>query len=310
MTLHFETSYEELLNQLHDGVYIVDRERRIRFWNCAAERITGYSQKQVQGQSCMHNILMHVDDSGTSLCQGYCPLAKTLQDGIQREAHVYLHHAGGHRVPVVIRVTPFIEDGQITGAAEVFIQDVSLLTALERIHELEKEALIDPLTEIGNRRFTHLRLESSLAEWQRRQVPFGVLFVDIDHFKKINDQYGHLTGDRVLKMVAATLSGNLRINDFAGRWGGEEFVLVAANVQRSELRNLAERLRMLVESSYLVLERDNSNGQPPPILRVTVSIGAALVQPGDTLQSLIDRADEMMYASKRQGRNRVTIAPE
>jgi diguanylate cyclase (GGDEF)-like protein/PAS domain S-box-containing protein len=306
MNLKIDGVYEDVFNQLRDGVYFVDKRRKITFWNRAAERISGYSKTRVAGFSCRDNILMHVTGAGESLCWGECPLAKTIQDGAQREAHVYLHHADGHRVPVMVRVTPVFEDGVITGAVEIFTEDINLAAALTRIETLEKESMLDPLTEIGNRRYTSLVLEANLREWQNRNASFGILFVDVDHFKAINDAYGHETGDRVIKMVTATLSSNLRVNDFAGRWGGEEFIVLVAGSDSESLKGLAERLRILVEHSYLTLSEQDSTGHSN--LGVTVSIGGTIVRAGDTLETLVERADNLMYQSKRDGRNRVIVA--
>ena len=98
--------YRSILESIGDGVYFVDRDRRISYWSQGAERITGYADDRVLGNSCADGLLMHVDDNGTSLCHDGCPLAATLADGQAREAQVYLHHCGGYRVPILLRTTP------------------------------------------------------------------------------------------------------------------------------------------------------------------------------------------------------------
>ena len=129
--------------------------------------------------------------------------------------------------------------------------------------------------------------------------PFGVLFVDVDHFKQVNDIYGHGVGDEVLKMIALSLTAGLRPFDMLGRWGGEDFLAVGANVRADDLAGMAERCRVLVESSEM-----RAGGQT---IRPTVSIGATLGLPGDTVESLVKRSDELMYQSKLAGRNRLTV---
>ena len=101
-----ETFYEEILNSLQDGIYYLDRDRTITYWNRGAEQITGYFADQVIGKSCRNNILNHVNEQGLVLCDNHCPMAATMQDGRPREIYVYLHHAEGHRVPVQICSTP------------------------------------------------------------------------------------------------------------------------------------------------------------------------------------------------------------
>ena len=95
--------YQGLLDQISDGVYFVTLDRRITYWNGGAERITGYAADEVLGRSCSEGILRHVDDAGRQLCLDGCPLAAVMKDGKPREAHVYLHHKDGHRVPVTVR---------------------------------------------------------------------------------------------------------------------------------------------------------------------------------------------------------------
>ncbi len=219
--------FKKLLDEFHDGVYFVDRERRITYWNRGAERITGYAASEVVGKRCMDNILIHVDAEGVSLCNGHCPLVFTLSDGAPRYAEVFLHHKEGFRVPVSVRVTP-IRDGQgaVTGAVEVFSDNVPQAALLERITQFERLAYIDPLTEVANRRYTEIVLSARHEELRRYDWPFGILFVDIDLFKAVNDRYGHAKGDDVLRMVAKTLVNSVRSFDVVGRWGGEEFLLV------------------------------------------------------------------------------------
>ena len=292
--------YESLLDNLYDAVYYVDQDRRITYWNRSAEGLTGYRRAEVLGRFCQDNILRHINEEGESLCEGQCPLAKTLKDGKAREIGVYLHHKDGHRVPVSLRIAPILDtDNDIIGAVEIF-SDNSFGKALERrVEELQKLALLDPLTSLGNRRYIEMNLRTKLDEMRRYQMPFGVLFMDIDRFKNINDTYGHDIGDEVLTMIGKTLSSNLRPSDMLGRWGGEEFVAIVANINKDELKDIANRCRVLVEQSSLSV-----NGEK---VRATISIGVTLCQPADSLDALMRRADHLMYQSKASGRNRVTF---
>ncbi len=292
--------YREILENLHDGLYFVDTRRRITFWNKGAERITGYSAAEVVGSSCADGILNHVDAQGVELCGGPCPLRATIADGGAREAEVYLHHKQGHRLPVWVRAAPLRDDaGRITGGIEVFT-DLSPRLALQaQVEELKKLALVDPLTGLPNRRHLEACVHARLAELRRSGVGFGLLFIDIDHFKSFNDDHGHDVGDRVLKIVADTLSLSVRPFDTVCRWGGEEFAGVFPHADAPMLHGIAERLRELVAQSRV---EAGSGG-----LSVTVSMGGTLGLPADTIATLVKRADELMYASKNTGRNRVTV---
>lgn len=292
--------YRDILDHLYDGVYFVDENRTITYWNKGAERITGHAAESVVGYRCADGVLRHVDDAGRRLCGRRCPLLRTMHDGAPREDHVFLHHADGHRIPVLVRAAPMYgENGEIVGAVETFSDNSSLVNALKRIHELDDAACRDPLTNVGNRRYADLKLESSLAEFRGHGLHHGVLFVDIDKFKAVNDVFGHMAGDKVLTAVGRTMQANLRTTDFVARWGGEEFIAIVFNVDQARLAALAENIRVLVSRSTVPVDEAEIN--------VTVSIGATLMRDDDDRESLIARADALMYRSKQEGRDRVTV---
>lgn len=292
--------YKSLLDNLYDGVYFLDRDRRIVYWNKGAERITGYSGDEVLGHCCRYNILMHMDRDGVSLCKDSCPAARTMDDGNPAEAEVFLHHKDGHRVPVRVRVSPIRDaGGAIVGAVEVFSDNSEKLASMSLIQDLEEKAFQDTLTGLPNRRFLEKFICSRLDEMSRYGWEFGLIFLDIDRFKIINDSYGHDVGDEVLRMVARTLTHCSRSFDTVGRWGGEEFVVVVVNVDMEKLQRIAERYRTMIEGSDLTAQEYS--------LKITVSLGGTLARGNDTLLSLIKRADGLMYRSKQSGRNLLTM---
>lgn len=294
--------YQVLLDSLYDGVYFADKNRTITYWNHGAENITGYKASEVIGRLCRDNLLNHCTENGHELCLNACPLTRCMETGHQQQAEVYLHHADGHRVPVLVRTSPiYDESGAIIGAVEIFSDNSKLFKARNRIRKLQETNLTDALTGIGNRRLAENKLSSALLDYQQNCQHFGVALLDIDHFKAVNDHFGHEVGDRVLRMVSNTIKANIRQNDTATRWGGEEFVLIFDDMDAESLSAATEKLRMLIERSRL----DLPDGQR---INVTVSIGASLIQPDDTAESIVKRADTLMYASKENGRNRVTYA--
>jgi diguanylate cyclase (GGDEF)-like protein/PAS domain S-box-containing protein len=290
-----DSFYKTLLDSMHDGVYFVDKDRRITYWNKGAERITGFARAEVIGKRCLDNILMHSDKDGNLLCLSLCPLAASIKDRVQRSADVYLRHKDGHRVPVTVRVSPIVDAQDVLiGGVEIFTDTTPAAIAFARMAELEKLAYIDPLTGLANRRFAEITLEARLEELQRYGWRFGVIFIDIDHFKVVNDRFGHDTGDEVLKTVAKTLQNSIRSFDLVSRWGGEEYLALIANIEGDELIATANRCRALVEQSSI---------PGKPSLRVTISLGATLALENDSVTSLVKRADQLMYQSKAAGRN-------
>ena len=293
-------SYSRLVDNLNDGLYIVDGDRIIQYWNKAAERISGHTAADLIGKPCSDNVLTHVDGDGNSLCIGMCPLLMTMTDGEAREGEVFLTHKDGHRVPVSFRTSTLTnESGNVIGGVELFT-DISSLKSIElRIKELEAMALLDGLTKLANRNYIEKEILVRFEEKKRLGIPFGILFMDIDRFKRINDTYGHDIGDLVLKLVADTLLKNIRPFDVIGRWGGEEFIGIIRNISRRQLEDLGNRLRMLVHAACLKTENDKLN--------VSISIGATSVHDNDSIDTLMKRADALLYESKRAGRNRLTM---
>jgi diguanylate cyclase (GGDEF)-like protein/PAS domain S-box-containing protein len=292
--------YKKLMDSLYDGVFFVDRERKITCWNKGAERLTGYTRQEAVGRSCSNSFLSHVDDHGNYLCQSGCPLAFVLDDGEFREADLYLHHRDGHRVPVSVRTAPIIgKDGRIAGAVEIFSDNTSHVAAKRRIDELEQLALLDPLTRIGNRRYVEMTLEAKLVETLRYDAQIAVMFMDIDDFKHVNDTYGHDVGDEVLKVMARTMNAVIRPTDILGRWGGEEFVAAASNIDKETAIAIGERFRTLVEGSSVPIEDER--------IRFTISVGVTIARERDNLSSVIQRADHIMYEAKKAGKNRVSV---
>lgn len=292
--------YKRILDNLYDGVYLVDPDRRITYWNSGAERITGYRPDEAVGRRCQDNFLVHLDDRGNSLCLNGCPLSSTMANGEPQESEVYLQHKDGYRVPISVRASPIRDEtGRVVGGVEVFSDNSRIAAMTDLNKELRQLSLLDPLTEVGNRRFLEHQLMARLNEHDRYGWRVGVLFVDVDHFKEINDRNDHIVGDRVIRMVARTLANGIRSFDIVGRWGGDEFVVLIVNVDEEQLHTLSEKLRRLIENSGFTEGEET--------IRITVSVGGVLATAGENPEAVIRRADRLMLASKTAGRNRVTI---
>jgi diguanylate cyclase (GGDEF)-like protein len=189
--------------------------------------------------------------------------------------------------------------GRVVGAVEVFSDNSRVAAMTDLNKELQQLSLLDHSTEVGNRRFLEQQLMARLDEQDRYGWRIGVLFVDVDNLKEINDRNDHIVGDRVIRMVARTLVNGIRSFDIVGRWGGDEFVVLIVNVDEEQLHTISEKLRRLIENSGFT-----EGGET---IRVTVSVGGVLAAAGENPEGVIRRADRLMLASKTAGRNRVTI---
>jgi two-component system cell cycle response regulator len=164
-------------------------------------------------------------------------------------------------------------------------------------------AITDQLTGLHNRRYMSSHLDTLIESAKKSEKPIAFLIMDIDHFKSVNDTYGHDVGDEVLREFANRISTNIRGIDLACRYGGEEFVVVMPDTDIQLALSVAERLRGSIEKATFPISR------PPQQLAITVSIGMAGSEgPTDTAQALLHRADRALYRAKREGRNRVVAA--
>ncbi|KAB0508711.1 MULTISPECIES: GGDEF domain-containing protein [Pseudomonas] len=163
-----------------------------------------------------------------------------------------------------------------------------------------QSALRDPLTDTGNRIAMDQTLEREIEMSRRHSQPLSLLMLDIDHFKHINDTYGHSAGDEVLKAVAASIKNQLRNVDMVFRFGGEEFLILLSNTSREAAAMVGERLRFAAQAQDYEAEGK--------MIELTVSIGCSTLLPGESAESLLRRADSALYVAKRAGRNRLAMA--
>lgn len=166
--------------------------------------------------------------------------------------------------------------------------------------QLQELSFIDPLTSLFNRRFLMENLSKLFSQGFRYNIPLSLIMIDLDHFKKINDTFGHLIGDQFLKELGLLLKNSMRQSDFAARFGGEEFILVLPFTSLNGAMILSERIRKQVQTLSL----------PQLPKSITISIGIAMLREGDTPQKLINRADQALYTAKANGRNQVVSEKE
>jgi diguanylate cyclase (GGDEF)-like protein len=183
----------------------------------------------------------------------------------------------------------------ITEALGVVVKSLFL------VEETQLLALTDGLTGLYNRRHASKRLEEEIARARRNNTGLCVAMCDVDHFKAINDEFGHSAGDHVLQQIASSLTEYVRRNDIVSRWGGEEFLVIFSEIKLTAARIVAERLRGRLASAPQVEDGPE---------RISVSIGLAMLRQGVTAEALIEQADQALYRAKARGRNRVEVAGE
>jgi diguanylate cyclase len=203
-------------------------------------------------------------------------------------------------VETLVQSTREMEDTNhaLEGRLRASKQEINQLQ--ENLEAVRSESLTDPLTTLANRKFFDQILEQAIKDASAAGEPLSLMLTDIDHFKKFNDTFGHLTGDQVLRLVAIAVKQNVKGQDLAARYGGEEFAIVLPNTALRPALAVADHIRRAVMTKELM---KRSTGEH--LGRVTISVGVATLHNGETAQSMIERADACLYAAKRSGRNKV-----
>ncbi|WP_244511105.1 diguanylate cyclase [Vreelandella arcis] len=224
-----------------------------------------------------------------------------VKAGRQGEAECKLVATDGEQRQVVIQSVGYLEqDRFIYSNASVF--DITDRKHLEE--KLRAQAMTDPLTGVFNRRYLQAQASVEISRASRHQTPISLIAIDIDHFKQINDDYGHDAGDEVLKRFADEIKGLLRQEDLLCRVGGEEFAVLLPNTTLEEAWQVAERIRATVEKAHVSIEHDDT----PATITITASFGVTHVASNEkTLKAAIKRADNGLYEAKDTGRNRIVI---
>jgi diguanylate cyclase (GGDEF)-like protein/PAS domain S-box-containing protein len=295
--------YRLVLESLQTGVYLVDRNQKIVFWNEGAEKITGFLRHEVVGHFCRENLLEIDNENKSILSDAAEMLAGVLRDGKPAIADVPLLHKAGHRVFVRLRAVPIRNShGSIIGAAESFEESLSASEWDRRQNKLADYGCLDPVTGILNRGMIQSHLREVLATFAEHQIPFSILCISVDHLDHFRKANGLGVVGTILRVVAQTLENSLRPTDFLGRFGDNEFLAILTECDISEVGLVAERLRKMVGSSHVQWWGIQLN--------LTASFGAASRQPDDDLDSLIRRAEDSLERSSGGGSNCVTVTTQ
>jgi diguanylate cyclase (GGDEF)-like protein/PAS domain S-box-containing protein len=293
-------SYLYGLESTYDGFYLVDSDLRFRIWNSGMERLLGQDASKMLDQNWTSRQIAFADKQGRALPDAARPMSEVIHGGQARTAQLQVQHVDGHWLDVEVMTVPMIDhDGSLQGVAEIF-RDLSQDRRRRREDkDLRKQATRDSLTGVANRGELERTLESMLTDFNRDSdpEPMSLIFLDVDHFKSINDTYLHLTGDQVLIGLAKLLQSEMYSAETIGRFGGEEFIIVCPSTDLKQAVAKAERLRLSICDAVLCNKPD---------IKVTVSFGVTEIESGDTLNDIFGRADKALFVSKEKGRNRTT----
>jgi len=292
--------FRAALESLQTGVCIVDRDRKISFWNDGAERITGYLRQEVLGRFCGEILLIKFHENKVAFCEQSCPLVAAMRDGQAREARVYIHHKSGYAVPVSLRAAPIRDaHGHVMGAVESFVERPCASTRHRPDSDLAIGHGLDAVTQLPDYAFTESYLLDRLKFASEHVIPFGLLCIQLDKLDVLTATHGLDAAESILNVVAHTLRNGLDPQDFVGRWSEDQFLAIVANCSEGELLTTAERLKRLARSSEITWWGDQ--------LSVTVSAGGTVLRPGETIIPLLDRTGTALKQAVAQGGNSAMV---
>ncbi len=288
---------QKLIDTMHDGVVFVDTQAKITLWNKGAEQLTGISRGAATGRTFAPSLLEMCNHGNRRIHDGSCPVTRALRTNSQIRQRLLILGRQGNLVPIDLHAIPVVgPDGGIQGATILLHDAQPEATLEERCEALHAEVTRDPLTKVANRaEFDRMQALFIEAHEQAKQ-PCSLIMIDIDHFKSINDTFGHQAGDEAIIMVANLLTTMCRAGDLVARYGGEEFAVLCADCNNADAARRAEEIRKkLLETPHSYLGDK----------RITASFGVTELQAGDNSETMLRRADRALLMAKEQGRNQV-----
>jgi diguanylate cyclase (GGDEF)-like protein len=289
------------------GIFVLDREMKVLMWNRFMQDHSGLSAEQVVGKSIFANFPELPRVWLSRKLESVFQLGSFAFSSWEQRPYLFKFD---HDRPITGGVDfmqqdctfmPLTRDREVVAVC-VTISDVTHVSIVQREREeavakLQEYADRDGLTGIANRRYFEVRLRDEYTRWQRYGGDMSVLLFDLDHFKKINDQFGHVVGDTVLREMAQRVAQVVRVQDTFGRFGGEEFALLLPCTPLEDAMQVAEKIRLTISDAPVDVQG--------VLVPVTASVGGAAARVGvPNYDVLINEADAALYSAKRQGRNR------
>ena len=292
--------YLTVLDNLQTGVYIVDRNRRIRFWNTGAEQITGYLRQDVVGRFLRDHLLTTGDAVKDIDSEPEDPINLVFRDGKPSTMDVSILHKDGYRVPIVLRTMPIRNSrGAVVGAAESFEKNRSASEWTRRQAGFANFGCLDSVTGVAAQSFMETQLRENLTTFAEHNIPFGILLVQIDHMDQFRASRGPGVVSTILRVIAQSVENCVRPTDLVGCWGANQFIAILMECRESEVARVGERVRKMISRAEIEWWGDKFS--------VTSPVGGAGCRAGDNSELLIARAAASLQESIGKGGNCVTV---
>lgn len=292
--------YRIVLENLQTGVYIVDRNRRIRFWNEGAEQITGYLRQDVVGHFLREHLLAPADKAKDADSNPEDPINLAFRDGKPSLMDVSILHKEGYRVSIVLRTVPIRNSrGSVVGAAESFEKNRSAAEWTRRQSAHADLGCLDNLTGVASRSYMETKLREHLDAFAEDSIPFGILLVQIDRLEEYRSSRGPGVVAPILRVIAQSLENSVRPADLVGCWGKNQFMAILLECRESEVVLVGERVRKMIGQAEIEWWGDTFS--------VTSPLGGAGCRAGDDVETLVARAVASLKESIVRGGNCVTV---
>jgi diguanylate cyclase (GGDEF)-like protein/PAS domain S-box-containing protein len=292
--------YRSVLEHLETGVYIVDRNRRVRFWNEGAEQITGFLRQDVVGRFLREHLLAIGDASKALQSDPDDPINLAFRDGKSTVVDVSILHKNGYRIPVVLRTNPIRNSrGAVVGVSESFERNRSASDWTRRQAMYADFGCLDSVTGLAAQSFMETQLRENLITFAEHNIPFGILLIQVDHLDQFRATRGPGVVPTILRVVAQSLENCLRPTDLVGCWGENQFLAVLMECRESEVVRVGERVRRMIGMAEIEWWGDKFS--------VTSPVGGAGCRAEDTAELLIERATASLQESIEKGGNCVVV---
>jgi diguanylate cyclase (GGDEF)-like protein/PAS domain S-box-containing protein len=293
--------YRSILETLPTAVYLVDRNRKILFWNAGAEDISGYLRQDVVGRFLRDHLLTANEEVEDVDADPFDPLSLAFRDGKPSTAHVSILHKQGYRVPIVLQTVPIRnERGGVIGVAECFERNISASERTRRQIPAAELGCIDAIIGIPTRTFMETQVREQLTLYAERHVPFAVLLMQVDQLDQVRAARGPSVVPATLRVVAQTIENSLRPTDAVGCWSDHQFLALLMQCRGTDVESVANRIRKMIAQSEIEWWGDKFS--------VTSSLGGAGIRVEDTPELLVERAEKSLAQSIAAGGNLVTVA--
>ncbi|MCF7858619.1 MAG: diguanylate cyclase [Candidatus Cloacimonetes bacterium] len=287
-------NYRNLIENLYEGLFYIDKTGLIKYWSKGAEKITGYSSEAVLNFKISDELLSPTDKNGNKLSGEKSIFHYTLAKGTIKQFELLITHRDGYKIPISARIAPMYDhQDNIVGATQLFTDNKEHIEQLVMDSQKYRDSYFDPITKLPNQLNLEMSIDAKISEFRRYNRPFGILFIKIDDYEKYNEIYGDDFKIKTLVQVSKLLENDLRPFDVAGRWSDHEFTIILVNVREDSVTMIGNRLKEIIKKSEFTIGKGS--------LSLTLSVGGVTVSAKDNCNTLVKKLHSTLEKCELEG---------